>query len=244
MSFAPGKSVPVLPIVTLAEASAELKVGQASRPVPVSGSPGDRERWNDYGIGLLLQGDLKAAEAAFRRVTELDPGYADGWLNVARCLVQEGETNAALPWIEKALAREPLLARAHFFKALVLKAAGNYDGALPEIAAVLEQYPRDRVALNQLGRLYFLKREFGRAVAALERVLDVDPEDLQAHYNLMLSYRGLGDEGRTAREEKLYLRFKAEESSQAITGDYRRIHPEDNNERQSIHEHGTADARR
>ena len=43
----------------------------------------DRERWNDWGIGLLLQGDLKGAEYAFRRVTEAEPDYADGWLNVA-----------------------------------------------------------------------------------------------------------------------------------------------------------------
>ncbi len=43
----------------------------------------DRERWNDWGIGLLLQGDLKGAEYAFRKVTEAEPGYADGWLNLA-----------------------------------------------------------------------------------------------------------------------------------------------------------------
>jgi hypothetical protein len=34
-----------------------------------------------------------------------------------------------------------------------------------------------------------------------------------------------------------YLRFKADEASQAITGPYRQLNPEDNNERQSIHEH-------
>ena len=33
----------------------------------------DRERWNDWGIGLLLQGDLKGAEYAFRKVTEAEP---------------------------------------------------------------------------------------------------------------------------------------------------------------------------
>jgi hypothetical protein len=33
------------------------------------------------------------------------------------------------------------------------------------------------------------------------------------------------------------LRFKADESSQAITGPYRQLNPEDNNERQNIHEH-------
>ena len=55
----------------------------------------DRERWNDWGIGMLLQGDLKGAEYAFTRVTEAEPEYADGWLNVARALIQEGETDAA-----------------------------------------------------------------------------------------------------------------------------------------------------
>ena len=41
-----------------------------------------------------------------------------------------------------------------------------------------------------------------------------------------------------AEEDKLGLhRFKADEASQAITGPYRRASPEDNNERQSIHEH-------
>jgi hypothetical protein len=34
-----------------------------------------------------------------------------------------------------------------------------------------------------------------------------------------------------------YLRFKADEASQTITGPYRQAHPDDNNERQAIHEH-------
>jgi len=33
------------------------------------------------------------------------------------------------------------------------------------------------------------------------------------------------------------MRFKADESAQAITGPYRKLHPDDNNERQSIHAH-------
>jgi tetratricopeptide (TPR) repeat protein len=231
------KKIPNLPVTVIAEAKATLNVGPQSSLGTGKAAKEDRERWNDYGIGLLLQGDLKAAEAAFKRVTDLDPAYADGWLNVARCLVQEGETEAAAAWIEQALERQPQLARAHFFNALVLKAAGSYDPALAELNRVLQQYPRDRVVLNQKGRILFLKREFAGAVAALQGVLEVDPEDLQAHYNLMLAYRGLGDAASADREEKLYLRFKAEESSQAITGDYRRIHPEDNNERQPIHEH-------
>ena len=65
----------------------------------------------------------------------------------------------------------------------------------------------------------------------------IDPEDLQAHYNLMLCYKGLGNDKIAKQHEERYLRFKADEASQTITGKYRQLHPEDNNQRQSIHEH-------
>jgi tetratricopeptide (TPR) repeat protein len=94
--------------------------------------------------------------------------------------------------------------------------------------------------VNQLARVLFLKREYAAAIQELNKVLSIDPEDLQAHYNLMLCYRGLGDAEKAAREQALYVRFKADESSQAITGPYRQLHADDNNERQQIHEHKTA----
>ena len=78
-------------------------------------------------------------------------------------------------------------------------------------------YPRDRVVLNQIARILFLKRQYAEAIKVLEQVCDVDPEDLQMHYTMMLCYRGLGDQQNAAREQKLFLRFKAEESAQSIT---------------------------
>jgi tetratricopeptide (TPR) repeat protein len=91
--------------------------------------------------------------------------------------------------------------------------------------------------VNQIGRVLFLKREYSRAIEELLKVLKIDAEDLQAHYNLMLCYQGLGNSELASREQVLYKRFKADESAQFITGPYRQLHPEDNNERQQIHEH-------
>jgi tetratricopeptide (TPR) repeat protein len=195
------------------------------------------QRWNDYGIGLFLQGDLKGAAAAFQKVTEADPNNPDGWVNIGRCAVQEGDMQRARTVIEKALALSPKLARANFFYAKVLRADGNYAGAAARLRIVLAQYPRDRVVINDLGRILFLQRKYEDAVKVLQSVLAIDPEDLQAHYNLMLCYNGLGQEKLAKEHEARYMRFKADESSQAITGPYRQLHPEDNNERQAVHEH-------
>jgi len=230
--------IPDLPIVTLADANVTVPLGTPSWS-PVARKE-DRERWNDWGIGLLLQGDLKGAEYAFHKVTEAEPGYADGWLNVARALIQEGETDAAKPYIAKALQIAPQLGRTWFFKAAIQKADGDYDGALASLSRVRSQYPRDRVVLNQIARLLFLKRQYAPAIQALRAVNAVDPEDIQMHYTWMLAARGLGDTAAAEREQKLFLRFKAEESSQAITARLRALSPEDNNERQPIHDHESA----
>ena len=229
--------IPNLPIVVLARAEAKLEISPGKTNWGPAVQPEDAQRWNDYGIGLLLQGDLRGAEYAFQRVTEADPEFADGWLNVARALVQEGQTDAAKPFVERALAIDDSLARVHFFHAKILRAEGDYDGALAALRRAESQYPRDRVVLNEIANILFLKRQYEEAIAVLDRVARIDPEDLQMHYRRMLCYRGLGDTEGAAREEKLFRRFKADESAQTVTARIRRLSPEDNNERQSIHEH-------
>jgi tetratricopeptide (TPR) repeat protein len=155
-------------------------------------------------------------------------------------LIQEGETDAAKPDIAKALQIAPQFGRSWFFKAAIQKADGDYDGALQSLDRVRSQYPRDRVVLNQIARLLFLKREYAQAIRALRAVNAVDPEDVQMHYTWMLASRGLGDTAAAEREEKLFRRFKAEEASQALTARRRASSPEDNNERQAIHDHESA----
>jgi Flp pilus assembly protein TadD len=234
------EAIPDLPIVTVAENEVTLPVIAHNAPTPEPKTialKNEWQRWNDYGIGMFLQGDLKGAAGAFQKVTEADPSNPDGWVNIGRCAVQEGDMERARAVLEKALALSPNLARANYFYARVLRADGNYEGAAARLRIVLAQYPRDRVALNDLGRIFFLQRDYTNAVKTLQSVLAIDPEDLQAHYNLMLSYSGLGNEKLAKEHQERYLRFKADESSQAITGPYRQLHPEDNNERQAIHEH-------
>jgi len=180
---------------------------------------------------------VAAVRAASAPGARAEPGYADGWLNVARALIQEGETEAAKPFIAESLKCNPSLGRTFFFKAMIEKSDGDYPAALKSLEATLAQYPRDRVALNQVARILFLQREYRKTLDALARVDKIDPEDVQMHYTAMLAQRGLGNAEAASREQQLFMRFKAEESAQAITGERRRMNPEENNERQAIHEH-------
>ena len=234
------KRIPDVPIITVAEDTKSIAVLPKQDPEPAPQTAAVKEdwtRWNDYGIGLFLQGDLKAAEAAFTKVTEADAQNPDGWVNIGRVRQLEGQTDGAIQVLDKALLLKPGLARANYFYARVLKEEGKYDEAIAKLQSVLQQYPRDRVVRNELGRIYFLQKKYADAVREFEVTLSIDPEDLQAHYNLMLCYNGLGNEAQAEAHKVRYLRFKADESAQSITGPYRQNHPEDNTERQAIHEH-------
>ena len=175
-------------------------------------------------------------------MTRIDPKYADGWVNVARCRLEEGNVAGAREVLDKALALAPDLAKAHFFMAMADKRDGSYDEALAHLGRASAQFPGDRVIHNETGRILFLQRRYAEAVAAFVRTLAIDPEDLTAHYNLILCHRGLGDEKAAETSEQLYRRFKADEPSQALVGPYLRANANDNNERQPIHEHGASSA--
>lgn len=233
------EGIPNLPIVVMGQSTAEIEVLPENAPLlppRVDIQAADWQRWNDYGIGLLLQGDLQGADAAFQRVTEAAPTRADGWVNMGRARLQEGNLPAAKEVLLKALRVAPNLASAHYFYGSVLRGEGKYDEAIAQFRIALGQYPNDRVVRNDLGRTLFLERRYADAIRELQNVLAIDPEDLAANYNLMLSYTGLGQPERAHEYEVRYLRFKANESEQAITGAYLRAHPADNLERQPIHE--------
>ena len=234
------KGTPDLPIVVVAESTATLSIlpAGAHEPDPrVSLNQTAWRRWNDYGIGLLLQGDLTGAAGAFEKVTKIDPNNPDGWVNIGRVRVQEGNLPVAKDVLERALKLKPDLARAHFFYAKVLRGEGQYEEAISHLREVLRQYAQDRVVHNDLGRILFLQRKYAEAQKEFEATISIDPEDLEANYNLMLCYTGMGLPQQAAEFQKRYLRFKADESAQTLTGPYLRQHPEDNTERQAIHEH-------
>jgi tetratricopeptide (TPR) repeat protein len=234
------KGIPNLPIVVMAENSLTVGVlpASAKEPAPKIALDGDDwTRWNDYGIGLLAQGDLTGAAFAFEKITEAEPQNPDGWVNIGRVRVQEGNDAAAEQALEHALQLSPNLARAHYFYAKALRNEGRYDDAMTHLRDVLTQYPDDRVVHDDLGRILFLERRYPEALREFQATLAIDPEDLEANYNIMLCYTGLSDSATAGEYEKRYLRFKADEASQTLTGPYLRSHPDDNLERQLIHEH-------
>lgn len=246
-----------LPVIVMAEQSRSFEV----RDRPASDTlfrldPADRDRINDYGIGLLLQGDLRAAAAAFRNVQRIDamplprgdppvrrsdsvalPRSAGGFINEARVHLKEGDLDAADAVLQRAFEIEPDSFRAAYFMAQVASGRGEFDRAVELLERVKADFPYDRVVRLDLARIHYLEGRYQVAVSEGLATLEIDPEELGAHYTLALAYRAMGEPEKASIHDARYRRYKDDEDIQALTGPYRRADTAANREAQMIHMH-------
>ena len=232
-----------LPIVTMATDRITLPVRGVEHPIDEHPSRDIPvwQRWNDYGIGLLLKGtaELKQAEQAFQEVERL--GRFDGPLNLARVYQTEGrlddavaalnraaefESPAAPPWTMSWLSGVINAQQGHLVKAI-----DNFQSVLA--TRVPERgfdFSRDYAVINELGEAQFQRAQQFRgatnqeqrnawlrqAVASFEQTLRLDSENATAHYNLQRAHRLLGNEQQAETHGRLHLRYKGDDSIQGV----------------------------
>ncbi len=243
MRFAKGDNYRMdLPVTTIASGTRVLP--EAGTPSAASAQPA-WERWNDYGIGLLLEGnagsdkgELRQAEAAFAEVERL--GRPEGPLNLARVYHKEGRLDEAAQALRRATTAGAAPWTVAWMNGLVNKENGHLDEAIANFAAALDatspaltargfDFSRDYEVLNELGQALFerAKQERGtaragaradrlrQAAAAFDRTLAIDDENVTAHYALNLIHGELGDAARAATHRDAHLRYTADEQSRS-----------------------------
>ena len=227
--------VPDLPVTEIARSEVELVVGESS----AAGAPdaGDWMRFNDYGIGLLLQDDTQGAARAFATVEQLAPERLDGCRNLAKVAVRDGHLERAYEHLEDCEALVSGDGQTAWVWGVVLQEDGRYEAAAQAYRRVLRDFPEDRATWRNLGRVLYLDGRFEDALEALDGVLAIDPEDRVAHYHRMLSLRALGREDEALIAEQAYQYYQIDESAQELTRRYRLEHPHDNREALKIHVH-------
>lgn len=86
------------------------------------------------------------------------------------------------------------------------KEAGDLAGAVRDCAEVVRREPRSAMALNSLGRVYFVRGDHDKAIEAFERALEARPGDLAALKNIGAA---LGRAGRLVEAVAAYERALA-----------------------------------
>jgi Tfp pilus assembly protein PilF len=238
--YALGKSVDY-PIVTMASAEYLMRVGD-NVPMPAGEIPKnampDWRRWNNYGIALIDQKQYPLAIDAFIHAAALDEKYrATAQVNQAIGLIELDQYDRAASLLNTVVQSNPENMRALFQQARVFIRRGQLDEAEVNIRSVLAAYPRDRMTLQQLGELCKIKHDYHGARECYEKILVIDPEDLGAHYNLMLVFRKLGMKEDAKREGKIFADLKDDPSALPLANMFLRKHPEMSNESVFWHVH-------
>lgn len=244
----PGIAPNALPVVVMCSDRVVLPLirSDGSKAEPPAASNADRkvpvlwERWNDYGIGMLLAGksQLRQARDAFSQVEKI--GRADGPLNLARVLLAEGDFDGATAALQRAAKIDPPPPAwtAAWLSGEINREQGNFQEAAENFRSVLyddTQERRDRkfdfsrdyrvrnlLALTLLdlasvaqsrGDSTLSEQYIEQAQTEFHRVLQDDSENLAAHANLASIYQRRGDEVEASKHRELHLRYKPDDNA-------------------------------
>ncbi|MGI9054492.1 MAG: multiheme c-type cytochrome [Pyrinomonadaceae bacterium] len=237
------------PIVEMAKSERGFLIGVENKKEPVDPkNNNDWRRWNNYGISLLDQRQFPEAADAFDEVIDFKNEYrAFAYTNKALALMELGGWKEAENLIEKALKIDAENYRAIFQMGRIDRVRSRLDKAEAEFKKVLEKYPRDRVTLQQLGELAKIKAETvdekdrkNQLVIAkgfYEQVLAIDPEDVSAHYNMMLISQKLGDRETARKEAKIFQDLKDDPQVTSLASNFLQANENIGNESLPFHAH-------
>jgi hypothetical protein len=235
-----------LPIIEIASDRVVLQIGDETTHDPAAQrtendkSIPEWQRWNDYGIGLLLKGkaELRQAADAFQRVESL--GRFDGPLNYARTQFAEGDLNGATESLARAAAMDPPPPSwTHgWLSGVVNRQQGNFDEAVASLRGVLAtkipergfDFSLDYAVRNELGLALIdvaqraeakedqaaYQSAMTAAKTEFETVLETDSENVAAHWNLAKIYASLGDTERESYHRELHSRYKMDDNAAEV----------------------------
>jgi tetratricopeptide (TPR) repeat protein len=253
-----------LPVLTLAADTVIFPIDGLEEEIAVQESKIPTwQRWNDYGIGLFLEGkaELKQAEQVFQQVEKMN--RFDGPINLARVYLREGRIDEASDAVQRAAkfsepkAPEWSLA---WFSGLVNREQGRLVEAESNFRSIVDQtteerksrgfdFSRDIEVLNTLGRTLFDRGEQMRlesqkkdrevllrdAAKQFQRTIAIDSENANAHYNLGLIYTELGETELEKKHKTLHLRYKPDDNAQGVAvGLARKKYPAANSAAESL----------
>lgn len=228
------------PVARMASREIQLQLGANKAAAPIAGED-DALRWNNYGIALLAQRQYSKAIRAFDEGVNLKPDQADGYINLAITNYSYEKFDAARELIDRALAIDPRNMRgnmrAKYYQALLLRTQGKLDEAAKVFAEVIGAYPRFRDARLELGLTYYQQRQFEQARVQFEALQAIDPDDLSAHYNLMLIYRRLGLAEQAQAQMAYFVDRKDDPGAASFAHEYLRAHREVSSESVPWHVH-------
>jgi Flp pilus assembly protein TadD len=128
------------------------------------------------GAEQMHAGNASAAEAAFRKATELDPSFAPARLDLGLAQLKEGKLVEAIASIKKSLELDPASPGAHLFLGIAEYQSNDAD-ALRDLHLALKEDPNNVQALTWIGIVELNTGHPELASEPLDRASELAPKD-------------------------------------------------------------------
>ena len=150
-------------------------------------------------VQLVQEGQLDKARGEIDRALSNEPSNASMLYLRAYVEMQAGNLDAALKASDALLAANPGFTGAHLLRGNLLESKKDVDGALAEYRAEAEAATDKNVQRDAWVRIAMLSKTAGRndeTLAALRKIVEVDPTNVVAYSQLVDHYAQTGDDER------------------------------------------------
>lgn len=135
------------------------------------------EEWFRRGAQSMQAGNVKGAEAAFQKVTQLDPNLAPAWLDMGLAQMREGDITDAIASIRKCLQLDPSAPGAHLFLGIAEYQASHNSEAIADLKAAIQDDPKNEQGYMWLGIVELNAGHPEKAVGPLDKAEQLNPKD-------------------------------------------------------------------
>ena len=170
----------------------------------------------NLAIGYSFNGAFASAKENFQKVLEQAPETPDAHFYLGLTLLQEKSNEEARRQFLEELKGQPQSYQAMAELAYLAYLDGDNERCREWLEKARPLNP-DWVETNKVyGLLYNRLGQFDRAIPCLQQVVKEKPADYQAHYQLSLAYRRIGNETQAKAHADIYDRLIAEEKSRQL----------------------------
>jgi tetratricopeptide (TPR) repeat protein len=134
------------------------------------------------GRVMLMQNRSAEAEAAFHRALDIDSEYVDALIGLGQAALAGGRLQESLRLLDRAIELEPPRAEAHLTKGRTLEALGRPTDAQDAYFRAIEADPDLAAASIRIAALQLDSGRLDQALARLDGVVELMPEDPQVRY--------------------------------------------------------------
>lgn len=147
----------------------------------------------DKAMELFKEGKYKECIDAFSSVLETEPDNADVYNNMGVAYSCSGDSEHALNCYTKAIELDPELAQAYINLSDLYFKNGDIASTIGTLQRGSYELENNLILAHLLARAYIEDQRYEDAVVELERVLDGQPENYDAYYDLGHVCFELGD---------------------------------------------------